>query len=397
MARRRHTPEQVVRKLREADRLLAEGKDVAEVARHLQVSEQTYHRWRAQFGGMKADDVKRLKELEVENRRLKRIVADKELENVALQGDREGKLVSPSRRRRAVHMLQQRLGLSQRRACQIVGQHRSTQRHDPAEPDPDRDAAGPASPLRQGPSAVGVSPGAPVLCREGIDVNRKKIQRLWREEGLRVPPRRHKRRRVGISTTPADRLAAERPDHVWALDYQFDVTSTGRTIKILHVVDECTRESLADVVGYRSTPTRPSPPSTRSLATRGDDAGVRADGQRSRTHRQRVAGLVPVLAAPARATSIPDHRGRTPGSSPTGQPDARRVARDRTVRHACTKPKCLSPTGATSTTLTVPTARSACSPQPRSLTAGGPNTNQHSHNGWTATRGRSAASCPDNG
>jgi hypothetical protein len=85
MARRRHTPEQVVRKLREADRLLAEGRDVADVARELQVSEQTYHRWRAQFGGMRADDVKRLKELEVENGRLKRIVADKELENVALR------------------------------------------------------------------------------------------------------------------------------------------------------------------------------------------------------------------------------------------------------------------------------------------------------------------------
>jgi len=85
MARRRHTPEQVVRKLREADRLLSEGTDVAEVARHLQVSEQTYHRWRAQYGGMKADDVKRLKELEVENSRLKRIVADKELEVLALR------------------------------------------------------------------------------------------------------------------------------------------------------------------------------------------------------------------------------------------------------------------------------------------------------------------------
>ncbi len=67
MPRRRHTPEQVVRKLREADRLLAEGKDVAEIARHLEVSEPTYHRWRNQFGGMKADDVRRLKELEVEN------------------------------------------------------------------------------------------------------------------------------------------------------------------------------------------------------------------------------------------------------------------------------------------------------------------------------------------
>ena len=85
MARRRHTPEQVVRKLREADRLLSEGGEVGEVARHLEISEQTYHRWRAQYGGMKADDVRRLKELEVENGRLKRIVADKELENVALR------------------------------------------------------------------------------------------------------------------------------------------------------------------------------------------------------------------------------------------------------------------------------------------------------------------------
>src|SRR5919108_2846418 len=80
MKRRRHTPEQIVRKLREADRLLAEGQDVPEVAKQLEVSEATYHRWRAEYGGLKADAVKRLKELEAENARLKRIVADKELQ-----------------------------------------------------------------------------------------------------------------------------------------------------------------------------------------------------------------------------------------------------------------------------------------------------------------------------
>ncbi len=80
MTRRRHTPEQVIRKLREADRLLAEGKTTVEVARHLEVSENTYHRWRNQFGGMKADGAKRLKELERENARLKRIVADQALD-----------------------------------------------------------------------------------------------------------------------------------------------------------------------------------------------------------------------------------------------------------------------------------------------------------------------------
>ena len=80
MKRRRHTPEQVVRKLREADRMIAVGKTTPEVAKALEVSENTFHRWRAQYGGMKADDVKRLKELERENSQLKRIVANKELE-----------------------------------------------------------------------------------------------------------------------------------------------------------------------------------------------------------------------------------------------------------------------------------------------------------------------------
>ena len=76
-------------------------------------------------------------------------------------------------------------------------------------------------------------------------MNRKKIQRLWREEGLRVPQRKRKRQRLGESTVPAKRLRAERPNHVWALDFQFDTTSDGRTLKLLHVVDEYTREALA--------------------------------------------------------------------------------------------------------------------------------------------------------
>jgi putative transposase len=82
---RKHTPDQVVRKLREADRLLAEGKGVAEVSKHLEISEQTYHRWRNQYGGLKVNDAKQLRELKTENARLKRIVADKELQIDALE------------------------------------------------------------------------------------------------------------------------------------------------------------------------------------------------------------------------------------------------------------------------------------------------------------------------
>lgn len=83
------------------------------------------------------------------------------------------------------------------------------------------------------------------LLEQGWVVNRKRVARLWREEGLRVPQRRRKRQRLGESTVPASRLAAERPDHVWALDFQFDQTADGRILKLLHVVDEFTREALA--------------------------------------------------------------------------------------------------------------------------------------------------------
>jgi putative transposase len=82
---RRHTPEQIVRKLREADRMLGERVEPPEVMKALEVSEAAYHCWRAQYGGMKADDAKRLKELERGNGRLKRIMADQMLDIEALR------------------------------------------------------------------------------------------------------------------------------------------------------------------------------------------------------------------------------------------------------------------------------------------------------------------------
>ena len=77
---RRNSPEQIVRKLREADRLLAEGADLDAVCRHLEVSVQTYQRWRSQYKAMRPEDVVRLKQLEKENARLKRLLAERELD-----------------------------------------------------------------------------------------------------------------------------------------------------------------------------------------------------------------------------------------------------------------------------------------------------------------------------
>ena len=89
--RKRHSPEQIVRKLRDADAMLNAGKDEAAVLQALEVSQATYDRWRKQFGGMKAEEAKRLKELEQENRHLKELVAEKELDIKMLKHLHEGK------------------------------------------------------------------------------------------------------------------------------------------------------------------------------------------------------------------------------------------------------------------------------------------------------------------
>lgn len=85
MKAKRHTPSQVIAKLRQAERLLGEGKSIPEVAKDLEISENTFHRWRNQYGGMKADNAKRLKELERENAKLKGIVADQALDIAGLK------------------------------------------------------------------------------------------------------------------------------------------------------------------------------------------------------------------------------------------------------------------------------------------------------------------------
>ena len=90
MKRHRHTPEQVVRKLREGERLLNEGKDLTEVLRHLEVAQATWNRWRNQYGGMKATEAKRLRELETENGRLKKLLAEAELDKAMLKELAEG-------------------------------------------------------------------------------------------------------------------------------------------------------------------------------------------------------------------------------------------------------------------------------------------------------------------
>lgn len=128
MVRKRHKPEEIVAKLRQVDVLTAQGQSIAEAVRMIAVTETTYFRWRAEYGGLKSDQVKRLKDLEPENARLRRAVSDLTLDKLILAEAAPGKLLSPARRRACIAKVQAELKVSERRACAVLRQPRSIQR-----------------------------------------------------------------------------------------------------------------------------------------------------------------------------------------------------------------------------------------------------------------------------
>ena len=162
-------------------------------------------------------------------------------------------MVGPARKREAVGHLQRELELSQRRACKVVGQPRATQRHTPpGDAEEARLRARLREFTRQRPRA-GYRTACGQLRQEGLRVNVKRVQRLWREEGLKVPRRQCKKRRLGRSENSSQRRVATRPNEVWSYDFVSNQTTDGRRLKLLCVVDEFTRECLAIDVGRRLT------------------------------------------------------------------------------------------------------------------------------------------------
>jgi putative transposase len=150
--------------------------------------------------------------------------------------------VSPERRRRAVSHLQSRFRVSERRACRCARQYRSSQRYQ-------RRLQGDEALLRERLRLLarrhpryGYRRIHALLRREGWACNRKRVQRLWRDEGLRLPPKARRRRR---GRRMPGHVTAARPNQVWALDFLVDRTADGRPIKILTITDEHTREALA--------------------------------------------------------------------------------------------------------------------------------------------------------
>src|SRR3712207_4598532 len=162
------------------------------------------------------------------------------------EGSRVGKVVSPARRRACVEHVERELGVSERKACAVLGQHRSTQRKAPRAPDDEARLTADIVELARRYGRYGYRRVTALLRQAGWAVNRKRVERIWRREGLKVPPRQPKRGRLWLNDGSCIRLRPERPNHVWAYDFVEDRTRDGRKFRMLCVVDEFTREARSE-------------------------------------------------------------------------------------------------------------------------------------------------------
>ena len=137
------------------------------------------------------------------------------------------------------------LKVSERRACQVLGQARSTQRHRPVGSERERRLRTRIMELAQEYGRYGYRRITALLWREGWQVNHKKVERIWRQEGLKVPKRQPKRGRLWLSDGSCVRRRAEYANHVWSYDFVHERTHDGKGVRILVIVDEYTRECLA--------------------------------------------------------------------------------------------------------------------------------------------------------
>jgi putative transposase len=211
MRKRRFSEEQMVKILREADKA-----PVAEVSKKHGVSEQTIYTWRKRFGAMNADEVKRLRQLEVENARLKKMLAE-------------------------------RKGLSRRRACALLDVSRSCLGYVSRLDVRDRPVIEQMQKLAGQYPRYGYRRIRIFLRRAGVSLSIGRTWRLWAKAGLQVP-RKRPRRRVASQRDQVQRAPAA--NHVWAYDFVFDTCANSQQLKCLTVIDEHTREALAiDVAG----------------------------------------------------------------------------------------------------------------------------------------------------
>ncbi|WP_139804406.1 IS3 family transposase [Pseudomonas aeruginosa] len=268
--KKRFTEEQILDFLKQAEA----GVSVKERCRRHGFSDASFYTWRAKFSGMTVPDAKRLKDLELENSRLKKLLAEAHLDIEALKVVAPGKRVSPTARREAVQEMQAQTGISQCRACQLIGLSRSVLHYQPRASEQNTRLQTQLVELAQERRRFGYRRLHILLRRAGVQVNHKRIYRLYRSAGLMV---KRRRRRHGVAIERERLSLPSAPNQVWSMDFVFDALSTGRRIKCLTAVDDFTKEAVGILVDHGISGFRVTRALDEMARFRGYPAAIRTD------------------------------------------------------------------------------------------------------------------------
>ncbi|WP_395173052.1 IS3 family transposase [Roseibium alexandrii] len=233
----RFSDEQIISMIKEQET----GIPIAEVCRKHGISTASFYKYKAKYGGMDVSDARKLKALEDENAKLKRLLAEQMLDNAILKDVASRKVVTPAAKRQAVAHACGKHGVSQRRACEVLIIDRSTVRYESVRAD-DTDLREAMKMVAAERRRFGYRRIHVMLERQGIIMNQKKLRRLYREEKLQVRRRGGRKRALG---TRRPMVLPSRANERWSLDFVSDAFTDGRRFRVLAVVDDFSRECLA--------------------------------------------------------------------------------------------------------------------------------------------------------